>query len=118
MNRLNQEPVVIWNALVAPILMAAVMLLPFDENTLGVIQAVILAATGLLAAGGLRTDGFFVALSGFAKAVVAFLITFGLPVDERWQTFVLTVITIVGAAVVERPQVTAKASTVAAVPRL
>jgi hypothetical protein len=45
-----------------------------------------------------------------AKAVVAFMVTFGLPVSEQWQTFILAVITIVGAAVVERPQVTAKTS--------
>lgn len=108
MEKLNREPVAIWNALVAPLLMAAAMLLPFNENGVGVIQAIILAVTGLVATTGIRTDGFFVALSGLAKALVAAFLTFGVPISEPVQTFILTAITIVGAFVVERPQVEAK----------
>lgn len=111
--KINREPVVIWDALAAPLLMAAAMLLPWGENTIGVIQAAILAITGLLAAGGLRTDAFFAALTGFAKAIVALFLTFGLPVSESLQTFILTAITIIGAAVVVRPQVSAKVLPVA-----
>lgn len=107
MNTLKREPVVLVEALLVPILLAATLLFGWTESTVGVVQAAILALGGFAAATGVSKDAALAALAGLAKAVLAVLLTFGVPISESWQTFVLTTISIV-VSFLTRPQVESK----------
>lgn len=117
MYAVRREPVVVVDALLVPILLAATLLFAWPENVVGVVQAAILALGGFVAAVGIGKDAALAALSGLAKAVLAVLLTFGVPISESWQTFVLTVVSVV-VAFLTRPQVEAKVQPVSGVPRV
>ena len=105
--KLTREPVVVVQALIVPILMSLVLLFGWPENTVGVVQAAILAIGGAVAAAGVGRDALLPVLGGVAKAVIAVFLTFGLPLTPELETFILTVISVI-VAYMTRPQVEAK----------
>lgn len=107
MNTVKREPVMVVEALLVPILLAATLLFAWPEETVGIVQTAILAIGGFVAALGVGKDAALAVLGGLAKAVLATLLTFGVPITEQWQTFILTVVSVV-VAFLTRPQVEAK----------
>jgi hypothetical protein len=105
--RFSREPVVLVQGLIIPILLAVVMLFRWPADTVGVVDAALLAVGGVVAALGVSVDATLPLLGGLAKALLAVLLQFGVHVSEEWQTTILVVVSI-AVAYVTRPQVTAK----------
>lgn len=105
--KLSREPVMIVQALIVPLIIALIPLTGWAGHTVGVVNAVVLAAGGIVAALGVSVDAALPLVSGFAKAVLAVVLAFNVPLSEGTQTAILTVVSIV-VAFVTRPQVTAK----------
>lgn len=116
MYSIKREPVVFVEGLLVPLLLAATLLFAWTEETVGIVQAAVLAIGGFVAALGVGKDAALATLGGLAKAVLAVLLTFGVPISEQWQTFVLSAVSIV-VAFLTRPQVEAKVQPVSGVPR-
>jgi hypothetical protein len=119
MNKLfGRDPVVIVQALIVPVLLLAVGLFGWTENTVGVVQAAILAVGGFVAALGLSKDAALAALSGVVKAILALMLTFEVPISEGLQTFILGVVAVVVSFFGVRPQVEAKVQPINGSPRV
>jgi hypothetical protein len=102
----GREPAVFWG-LVAVLLQSIALLLPFNADTQGAINAATLALAGFLTAAMVSVDAALPALVGLLKAVFAVLLAFGTNVPESTQVGILAVVTALGAFFV-RQQVTSK----------
>lgn len=103
----SREPIAVVQGLLVPILMTVVLLFHWPADTVGIVNAALLAIGGFVASLGVGIDAALPLLTGLGKAVIAVLLAFGLHVPEVTQTVVLTVLSIV-VAYLTRPQVTAK----------
>lgn len=91
-------PVASVQATVVPLLIALVPVLGLTEVQTGAVDTVLLAAGGLVAAFGVSVDAGLPVLTGFAKAILAAVLTFEVHVPEAWQTAGLAVLSILVAA--------------------
>ena len=107
MIKFTREPVAIVQALIVPLLIVAVGLFGWPESTVGVVNALILAVGGAVAALGVSVDAFLPLAAGVAKAALAVALAFNMDISEGAQTAILSAISIV-VAFLTRPQVTAK----------
>lgn len=105
--RFSREPVVLVQALIVPLALAVVLLFHWPNTTVGVVNTLIVALGGAVAALGVSVDALLPLLAGLSKAVLAVILAFGLNVPENVQVFVLSAVGIV-VAFLTRPQVTAK----------
>ena len=105
--QISREPIVLIQGLIIPLLMTIIMLFRWPPETVGVVNAALLAAGGVVAAFGVSVDAVLPLLTGFAKAVLAVALAFGAHVPTEWQATVLGVIS-VAVAFYSRTQVTAK----------
>jgi hypothetical protein len=104
---MNREPVVIFQALVVPALIALSLVLNLSTDTQSLVDAALLALGGLVAAVGVSVRSALPLLSGFAKAVLSLLLGLGLDVPANWQAALMGVIA-VAVAFYTQSQVTAK----------
>lgn len=102
----GREPAVFWG-LVATLLQSVALLLPFNADVQGAINAATLALAGFLTAAMVSVEVALPALVGLLKAVFALLLAFGTNVPEATQVGILAVVTALGAFFV-RSNVTAK----------
>jgi hypothetical protein len=103
---LGREPAVLWG-LVATLLQAIALLLPFNSGVQGAINAGTLALAGFLTAAMVSVDAALPALLGLLKAVFALVLAFGGNLSEPTQVGILAIVTALGAFFV-RQNVTAK----------
>lgn len=104
---MNREPVVIFQALVVPALMAVSLVFGFSDDTQALVNAALLALGGFVAAAGVSVRSALPLLSGLVKAVFAVVLGFGLDVPGNWQAAVMGVVA-VAVAFFTQSQVTAK----------
>lgn len=104
---LRREPVVIFQGLVVPALMALSLILNLSTDVQGYVDAVLMALGGIVAALGVSVRAALPLLSGFVKAVVALLLGLGIDVPSNWQAAIMGVIG-VAVAFYTQSQVTAK----------
>jgi len=108
--RFDREPVALVQGFLVPVALAIVLLCQPNPILGGALNTLIMALGGVIAAFGVqRADAALPLLAGLAKAVLAVLLAWGLPVSEASQTFVLSVVSII-VAYLTRPQVTANTS--------
>lgn len=106
---MNREPVVVFQALVVPILMALSLVFGFTEETQGIVNATLLAVGGFVAALGVSVRSALPLLSGLVKAVLALLAAFAVDIPSNWQVALLSVVAVV-TAYFTQSQVVAKGS--------
>lgn len=104
---MNREPVVIFQALVVPALIALSLVFGFTTETQSLVDAALLALGGFVAAVGVSIRSALPLLSGLVKAVIALLLGLGLEVPANWQAALMGVIAVAVAYFVQS-QVTAK----------
>lgn len=102
----GREPAVFWS-LVAGLVLALLQLIPMPTAVNGALNAVTLAAAGLVTAAMVATDKVLPALVGLIQAVFALFLALGTPVAETTQTGILALVA-AGAAFFVRGQVDAK----------
>jgi len=105
--RLTRDPVVLVQGLIIPILMTIVLVLKLSTDTTGLVDALLLAIGGAIAALGVSVDALLPLLGGLAKASLAVLLAFGVHLGVEWQTMILSILAIV-VAFLTRPQVTSR----------
>jgi hypothetical protein len=103
----NREPVALVQGLLVPVALLVILLFKLPETTVGVLNALIMAIGGAVAALGVSVDSFLPLIGGLAKAVIAVMLAFGLHISDQWQATVLGVLSVV-VAYITRPQVVAK----------
>jgi hypothetical protein len=89
---LNREPIMIWQGLVVPALMAASLALGLTVELQGLVDAAVLALGGFVAALGVSARAALPLLSGLVKAVFALVLALGVDVPAHWQAAVMGVI--------------------------
>lgn len=104
---MNREPVVVFQALVVPALIAFSLIFGFSTDTQSLVDASLLALGGFVAAVGVSVRSALPLLSGLVKAVLALLLGLGLDVPANWQAAVMGVIA-VAVAYFTQSQVVAK----------
>lgn len=104
----GRDPVVLSNAAAALIVVFSALVLPLSAGQQTVLNAVVVAGLGLLAAIGVhKSDAIVPAVAGFLQAGLAVAIAFGWHLSEVQQAGVVAAIAAV-AAIFLRPQLTAK----------
>lgn len=114
MRILGREPAVFW-AMIAAVLQGASLLLGFDPQVQGLLNAALVAAAGFATAAMVSVDAALPALVGLTSAVLALVIGFGIGVPDTTQVAVMAVVTAVAAFWV-RAQVVAPVPAIAARP--
>jgi hypothetical protein len=104
----GREPAVFFG-MVASVLMALALLLHLNTDVQSLVNAAILALSGLAAASFVSLDAALPALVGLLKAVFALIVGLGGHLPDNTQVAILAVVTAVAAFWV-RTQVTAKVS--------
>lgn len=102
----GREPAVFFGMLAA-ILLAVIMLLPWSAEINGTLNAAVVAATGLATALVVDTDKLLPALTGLVQAVLAVIAAFGTDIPANTQAGILALIA-AAAAFFVRSQVDAK----------
>lgn len=102
-----KEPVMIWQGLVIPALLAITLFFHLNGSVQGAVDALLLAIGGAIAAYGVEHRSVFVLLGGLAKAVFALLLAFGFHTPDNVQVGTLALISVV-VAFVTQSQVRAK----------
>lgn len=117
--RFQRDPVILVQMLIIPILMSIVLLFAssfgWPETTVGVVNALLLAAGGAVAAFGVSVDAGLPLVAGIVKALLAVLLAFGLHINEVQQVVVLTIVSVI-ISYLTRGQVTAKEQPAVVVP--
>lgn len=104
---LRREPVVIFQALIVPALIAASLVLNLSPDTQGYVDAALLALGGFVAAVGVSVRAALPLLSGLIKAVLALVLGLGVDVPSTWQAAIMGVIAVT-VAFYTQSQVTAR----------
>lgn len=104
---MNREPVVVFQALIVPALIALSLVFGFNDTTQALVNAALLAAGGFVAAAGVSSRAALPLLSGLVKAVLALVLGLGVSIPANWQAAVLGVVA-VAVAFFTQSQVTAK----------
>lgn len=106
---LKREPVMIFQGLIVPALIALSLGLGLGTDVQGYVDAALLALGGVVAAFGVSVRAALPLLSGFVKAVFALVLALGIAVPSHWQAAVMGLLAAVTAFYVQS-QVTAKPS--------
>jgi hypothetical protein len=104
---LRKEPVVVFQALVVPALIAVSLVLNLSTEVQGYVDAALLAVGGVIAAFGVSVRAALPLLAGLVKAVIALLLALGVDVPSNWQAAIMTLIAVT-VAFFTQSQVTAK----------
>lgn len=104
---IRREPIVIFQGLIVPALIAVSLVLNLSTDVQSLTDAVLLALGGIVAAFGVSARAALPLLSGFAKAVIALLLGLGVHVAPNWQAAIMGVIG-VAVAFYTQSQVVAK----------
>lgn len=91
---IRREPIVIFQGLVIPALMAVSLVLNLSTDVQSLTDAVLLALGGIVAAFGVSARAALPLLSGFVKAVLALLLGLGVHVPSNWQAAIMGVIAV------------------------
>lgn len=110
---IRREPIVIFQGLVVPALIALSLVLNLGTEVQGLVDAALFAIGGFVAALGVSARAALPLLSGLAKAVIALLLGLGIHVAPNWQAAIMGVIG-VAVAFYTQSQVTAKGYALAA----
>lgn len=108
---MGREPVVVFQALIVPALMALSLVLGLSDDTQSLVNAALLALGGFVAAVGVSVRSALPLLSGLVKAVIALLLGLGLDVPSNWQAAIMGVVA-VAVAYFTQSQVVAKGAPV------
>ncbi len=106
-----REPALLLIGVIAPAAQLILSFAPWDAGVVTGLNAVAVAAAGLLTALFLRRDELVPALTGVGQAVLVLVLGFGLAVSPDQQALYMTVVGLVVAAFV-RTQVEPKAPAV------
>jgi hypothetical protein len=116
--RLARDPVVLLVALVAPLLqLISSLVFPLTDEQQGILNAAFAALFGIIAAFRVSVDKALPLLVGFAQAVIAVGVGFGMEIDPTAQSAILAVIGLVSSYFV-RTQVSPKDTVVINAPRM
>ena len=102
----GREPAVFWS-LVAGVILALLQLVHMPTEVNGALNALTMAAAGVLTAAMVATDKLLPALVGLVQAVFALFLSLGTPVPETTQTGILALLAAVASFFV-RQQVGAR----------
>lgn len=109
---IRREPIVVFQALIVPALMAASLVLNLNTSVQGYVDGALLAAGGFVAAAGVSVRAALPLLAGLVKAVLALVLGLGVDVPSTWQAAIMGVIAVT-VAFFTQSQVTAKNYTLA-----
>lgn len=99
--RLRREPALLLISLLAPIVqMLVAFIFPAGGEAAGALNAAALAGTGLGTAALVRSDKLLPAITGFATALVAVGVAFGLNWTPEQQVLLLAPVSIIAGYVV------------------
>jgi hypothetical protein len=94
--RLKRDPVVLLNLFAAAVMAVSDWVLPLNVEQQGIVNAVALALANVIAAFRVH-DGQLPALSGFAKAVLALTVGFGLKLNPDLQVTIMSAVAWLGS---------------------
>jgi len=106
MRIFGRDPVLIMAFISSAIAVLSSLVFHLSDEQQGVLNAVVVALFGFIAAAMLARDKAVPAIVGLIKAIIAVAIAFGLHMTPEVQGLVLTLVA-AGAALLVRPQVTA-----------
>lgn len=95
-------------ATVTAALLAALPLLGWSTDRVGLASAALVSLGGVLSAWLVSVDRALPLLMGFGKAVIAVVASFGLHLPDNWVSALMALLTFIGALAVTRPQVGAE----------
>lgn len=107
MKIFGREPAMILALISSSIMMIAQFIFPISVGQQGALNAVAMAAVGIVTMFAVAEDGGLGLIVGLAKAVIALGISFGLNFAPEAQAVVMTFITVVAQAFIIRPNVVA-----------
>jgi threonine/homoserine efflux transporter RhtA len=109
--RLSRDPALWTGFAAAAIQFFSALIFPLTSGQQAGLNAVVVAVAGLVTAIWVRRDGQAAALVGFAQAVIAGGLHFGLDLSPEQQAAIMAIVT-TGVAMFVRTQVTAPVSAV------
>lgn len=105
----KRESVMVWQGLVAPVVLGLTLFFGLNTEVQGLIDAFVLAVSGVIAAFGVEWRAALPLLGGLIKAGFALVAGFGLDFPPQWQVGALAVISAI-VAYYTQSQVVAKPS--------
>lgn len=105
----KQEAVMLWQGLIAPVLLGLTLFLGLNHEVQALVEAVIVAVTGVIAAFGVEWRKALPLIGGALSAVFALLAGLGLDLPPQVQVGALAVVSAI-VAYYTQSQVTAKLS--------
>jgi hypothetical protein len=109
MIRLSRDPAIYLSLFATAVRLIAAFFTPIDPDQQAWLNAGATALAGVVVAIWVRRDGQVAALLGFAQALLALAVGFGLNLDEEGQALIMSFVGTIAAAFV-RTQVSAPVS--------
>ena len=107
MKIFGREPAAIEAITFSLIALAGAFIVELSTSQQGALNAATAAGLGLVTAFVLKSDGLLAAVTGFAKAVLAVALAFGLHVTPENQAIIMLAVSNLAAFFIVRPNVTA-----------
>lgn len=108
MKIFNREPAILMALAASIISFIGAFVVHLSDGQQTVLNAVVAAVFGLIAAWGLSKDRLVPAIMGVAQAVLNVTLAFGLHLSAERQSIIMGLVSTLVAALIVRPQVTAK----------
>lgn len=122
MNVTGREPVVLWMAIVTPLIqLVSAFIFPLNDEQQGVLNGAFAVVLGFVAMLAVSVDRALPMLAGVVQALIAVGLAFGMDLDPETQTAILAVVAgLVGFFVRTQvsPKVTPAAVSAAGAPRV
>lgn len=103
----GREPAVVLSLIASAIMMFTSFIYPLTGDQQGALNAVAMGLVGIISFWAIAEDGGLALIIGFAKAVLALGLAFGLNLTAEQQAVLMSFVTILAQAVIIRPNVVA-----------